>query len=456
MSRRLFGTDGIRARFGAYPLNRPTVTALGRRLADRLERTEAPPQVVLGGDTRSSTPALVAWLAAGLRDGGARVRFAGTVPTPAVAFLVRQLGADAGIAVSASHNPSAYNGLKLFDRDGYKWSTAEEQRFERQIPGPGELPEPAGEATLPQPEPALAAAYLDHLRASVGAGRPLAGLELVVDAANGAAAPYAEELFAALGARPRMLGDAPDGKNINLDCGSTAPAALTAATIGDGRRLGIAFDGDADRALFADGTGELRDGDAVLYLWASWLDRHGKLEPRRIVATSMSNLGLERALAVAGIEVVRCDVGDREVVETMRREGIRLGGEQSGHLVHLDLGTTGDGLLTALQIAAMVAAEGRPLEELLRGFRRFPQVLLNVPVASKPRLDSLPEVAAAAREVRGTLGEEGRLVLRYSGTEPLARVMIEGPEDELIRSLARRLAQAIAGSIGSAESEGAA
>jgi phosphoglucosamine mutase len=446
VSERLFGTDGMRGRAGDYPLDRPTVTALGRAvaLADEDER----PTVVLAGDSRESTPALCAWLAAGLEAGGAAVRYAGMLPTPGVAWLVQQLGAAAGISVSASHNPHRDNGIKLFDRAGRKWRPADERRLERALPGPAPDSDASTVAAPPEADSALADLYLEALAGSLPAGRPLDGLRVVLDSANGAAAPYAAELFGNLGARVQSLNDAPNGRNINLDCGSTAPAGLAAATAAAGAALGVAFDGDADRAIFADEHGAVRDGDAALYLWATDLHHRGRLEPPRIVATTMSNLGLERALAEAGIGLVRCGVGDRVVVETMLRDGVILGGEQSGHLIHLGMSTTGDGQLTALQLAAIVHRSGRGLAELLAPFRRYPQVLLNIPVKCKPDLAGLPAVAAAAGHVEQTLGADGRLVLRYSGTEPLARVMIEGPEESLVATLAEELAVVIRRELG--------
>jgi phosphoglucosamine mutase len=282
----------------------------------------------------------------------------------------------------------------------------------------------------------------------MGSERPLAGLAIGLDAAHGAAAPFAERLFSGLGARVVAFGDRPNGDNINVERGSTHPEHLAGEVVRQGLDLGIAFDGDADRAILVDERGAVRDGDAILYLWARHLLSTGELASPKIVATSMSNLGLERALAEIGVEVVRCGVGDRVVVETMQGQGIVLGGEQSGHVVDLELSTTGDGLLTGLIVAALAAAAGRPLSELLAGFVRFPQVLLNVPVATKPELESLPQVAAAARRVEDELGADGRLVLRYSGTEPLARVMIEGPDQATIERQAGELAAAIEQAIG--------
>lgn len=449
MSHRLFGTDGIRAPFGQYPLDRPTLTALGREVAHHLRRS-APrtgrPLVVAGGDTRESTPEIARYLAAGLREGGAELRFAGVIPTPGVAHLTRELGAAAGIAVSASHNPYPDNGVKLIDAQGFKWQDADERAIEEGLKAAAGSALPAEAETAV--DPSLREAYLAHLRALLPGVRPLAGLRIVLDTGNGAASPYAAELFGSLGAEVVLLHAEPDGRNVNQGCGSTAPAEAARRTAEAGAPLGAAFDGDADRCILVDDRGEVRDGDAILYLWATWLQKRGALRPAKIVATTMSNLGLERALAREGIGIVRCDVGDRFVVAALQREGLRLGGEQSGHVVDLTLASTGDGLLTALQMAAIVQEAGRPLSELLAGFRRYPQILKNVRVGRKVPFAELPRVTAAAQEVERELGEDGRLVLRYSGTEPLARIMIEGPEQERIDGLAAEIEREILSALG--------
>jgi phosphoglucosamine mutase len=457
---RLFGTDGIRAPFGEYPLDRATVTALGRHLAESLrERTgESEPQVVVGGDTRESTPALCGWIAAGLAAGGADARYVGVLPTAGIAYLVRSLGTEAGVVVSASHNPYPDNGIKLLDAWGFKWTEAEETALEARllgdVPGGRAAADPGADEGPGRPETGLARRYVDALASILPGRRPLEGLRVALDTGNGAASALAGPLFERLGADVRVIHAEPDGRNVNLECGSTDPRDLSRTVTAEGRHLGMAFDGDADRAILIDEAGRERDGDAILYLWAVELAANGTLVPPLIVATSMSNLGLERALARRGIGVVRCGVGDRVVVETMRRREIVLGGEQSGHVVQLDLSTTGDGLLTALQVAFLVAREARaegsatPLSDLLEDFERYPQVLLNVRVREKPDLEELPAVAAAVRAVEERLGADGRLVLRYSGTEPLARVMIEGPEQELIEELAGRIASAIEDEIG--------
>jgi phosphoglucosamine mutase len=447
---RLFGTDGIRAPFGQFPLDQPTVTLLGLRLAESLRRQTEEPRVIIGGDTRDSTAVLCSWLAAGLEGAGGRALYGGVLPTPAIAALGADLDADAGIAVSASHNPHPDNGIKLFDRRGFKWEPAAEEELEDLLEaGAGGLAD-SHTGSL-SPDPGLAGRYLDALRRLCPDPQPLSGLKMVVDCAHGAASPFAATLFRELGSQVIALGDRPDGRNINAGVGSTAPSAMALAVVEHGADLGVAFDGDADRAILADETGRVRDGDAMLFAWARDLLTGDRLRPPRIVATSMSNLGLERALAPLGVSVTRCDVGDRTVVATMRREGILLGGEQSGHLVHLGISTTGDGLVTALQMATLLCRSGEPLSALLADFRRFPQTLRNVRVTRKPELLSLPRVAAAAAEVERRLGDSGRLVLRYSGTEPLARVMIEGPDAAEIETLAQLLISAIQNEVGERE-----
>jgi len=457
--RRWFGTDGIRAPFGQAPLDEPTVRALGLALGARLDhRQGARARVVLGGDTRASTPVLMRWLASALVHQGVDLCLAGMLPTPGIAWLTRDLGADAGLVVSASHNPSSDNGIKLLDGRGFKWRIEDEAALETAMLQQLEAPPPSAQ---PAPPPPLGRqvidGYLASLVASVGASdarengahqAPLGQLRIALDTANGAASPFAAKIFRRLGAQVRASADRPDGSNINRDCGSTHPQAIAAFTRTSGADLGFAFDGDADRVLVADETGTVHDGDAMLYLLARDLDACGQLPSHAVVATSMSNLGLEIALRREGIALVRCDVGDRAVVETLRARGLRLGGEQSGHLVDLVLSTTGDGMLTALRLAALRARTAQPLSTMLRDFERLPQLIENVRVASKPDWTRLASVERARREVCAALGQEGRLVLRYSGTEPLARIMIEGRERTTIEALAGHLAAAIRAAIG--------
>lgn len=445
----LFGTDGVRGSFGSPPLDEPTVRRLAAALADELSEGGASPRIVLGGDTRDSTPVLCRWVGSELAARGGSLVFLGTVPTPCVAHTAARLGAACGVAVSASHNPHPDNGIKLIDSRGFKWAPEAELALERRMVtlAPGADPVRRGFATdeLPAVDRGAVDDWLEHLSVAVGEGqeRPLDGLGVALDTGHGAASPYARSLFEALGARVVVANDTPDGRNINAGCGSTHPAVLAELVRRHGCDLGFSFDGDADRVVMADEKGAVRDGDAVLYLWGRELDRLGELPGHRVVATSMSNLGLEVALRRDGIELVRCDVGDREVVATMERDGVVLGGEQSGHIVHRRSSTTGDGLLTALHMASLRSEAGRPLSALLAGFERFPQLIHNVRVRHKPALESIPEVVAARRSIDEELGENGRLVLRYSGTEPLVRIMLEGPEQGTIEGLSKRLAEVL-------------
>ena len=467
----------MRAAFGTPPLDRSTVQAVGYWFA-RLSMLADPPAdppagarplLVLGGDTRDSREEITGWLAAAVHSAGAEVRSAGVVPTPAVAFLVTELGAMGGIVISASHNPWTDNGVKLIGPDGFKVDPSVEQAIEDRVGAPplGAPPSDApplgapASGTPPLGAPAfwpasggpteeaeLADRYLHHLRASLPTALPLDGLRVAIDAANGAASPHAARLFRSLGADCRVTCDRPDGRNINRDCGSTCTDRIVAFTRETGSDLGAALDGDADRAILCDHRGRICDGDVLLYVWASHLAARDLLPGRRIVATTMSNMGLERALEPRGVEVLRCGIGDREVAGTMRREGVRLGGEQSGHLLDLDLATTGDGLLTAAAIAGIVAASGRSLADLASGFRRFPQVLRNVPVREKLPLDGVPGLSDAVASAERELGSSGRVLLRYSGTEPLARVMIEGPDQRQIEGLCDRIAHVIEAELG--------
>ncbi len=443
---RLFGTDGIRAPFGEAPLDEATVRRVAVALAAELAR---PARLVLGGDTRDSTPVLCRWLSETLGAHGVDCTYLGVLPTPAVAVLVRRLEADGGIALSASHNPHPDNGIKLIDADGFKWAAEAERRLEVRLASDGGASLSDGATAAGELVPVAGALeeYLEELTTPLlasGSGPALEGLRIAIDAANGAASSSAGELFRRLGAEATVVHAEPDGTNINAGCGSTYPEVVANLTRDSGSDLGFAFDGDADRVIIADEGGEVRDGDAILYLWAKELADRSELPGRRIVATSMSNLGLETALRSEGISVVRCDVGDRAVVRTMREQGIVLGGEQSGHIVHLGLGTQGDGLMTAIHVAVLCRRAGKPLSKLLAGFQRFPQLLHNVRVRHQPAFETLPRVMAVHDAVVEELGDEGRLVLRYSGTEPLARVMLEGRDRQRIEALAAELTTVIA------------
>lgn len=453
---KLFGTDGIRARYGAAPLDPATLVAIGRAVRGLLEEHGNAAHLVMAGDTRESTPDLARHLLQGL-GAGLRVDWGGVLPTPAVAILARGSGADLGVALSASHNPFHDNGIKFFDHDGFKFDDDQEADLEARIRSELEaVAEASGEGLLappelPTPDPRLLDAYLDALTASTtdsGRPAPLSGFRVVLDAGHGAAFRVAPMAFERLGAEVHVLCDAPNGRNINDACGSTAPEQAAARTRELGADIGFAFDGDADRVIVVDEQGAIRDGDELLVVLARAALQAGALEPAEIVATSMSNLGLERALQEDGISVARCDVGDRAVVAMLRERGLRIGGEQSGHLVDLAHSTTGDGVRTALDIARMVHDSARPFGALAHGFARFPQTLINVPVTDKPPFDSVPSVLDALADAEQELRGRGRVVLRYSGTESLARVMVEADDPELVERLGETLAGVIAAELG--------
>ena len=445
-ARRLFGTDGIRAVAGEFPLDANTIFACGLALGHSL-RNSVPgsfPKVLLGRDTRESSPWIAAVLAAGLRETGARVESAGVVPTPAVAFLARTHGFQAGVVISASHNPWQDNGIKLFGGDGYKLADAVELAMEDEIlhhASRSVAPDPA--TLIPvEDNAALQADYIQFLLSCVPRLR-LKGLRIVVDCANGAAAAVAPELFRRLGGDVILQNIVPNGRNINLDCGALHPASVAAEVTVRGADLGLTFDGDADRCMLAGSHNNVINGDAILLMAARDLKARGLLTGDLVVATTMSNMGLEAALRRSGIKMLRAPVGDRYVLEEMQKHNAALGGEQSGHILLPHLATTGDGLLTALVVLDLVARTNKGIDELTEDLKVFPQVIVNVKVREKRPLDEIPAVAAAIRAAEEELKDTGRVVIRYSGTEALARVMIEAESEEAMR----RHAEAIAGAI---------
>lgn len=446
MAKRLFGTDGIRGVPGTPPLDDATLYATGRALGTYLRREHGGAHVLLGMDTRESGPDIAALLAQGLKRAGADVSFAGIITTPGVACLVRQNDFQAGVVISASHNPYHDNGVKLFSHAGMKFPDAEEEKMEAEI-----LAVPSDGVPKERPplvaDDTLHAEYLEFLRSRVIPGAKLPGFRIVLDCANGAAYQLGPELFRALGADVVAMGTEPDGRNINAGCGSLHLAGLRKRVLDEGATLGVAFDGDADRALFVCGSGRIVNGDGVLLAMARFLNEAHALKGQRVVATSMSNLGLERALARDGISMARAAVGDRYVLEEMLKSGNNLGGEQSGHIIFLDDSPAGDGLLTAVKVASLVSMRGS-LESLVEGWKDYPQVIVNVKVKDKPPLESLPEVARALREAEVKLGDSGRVVLRYSGTEPLARVMVEAERDADVQRFSQSIAEALRSAIG--------
>jgi phosphoglucosamine mutase len=446
MAKELFGTDGIRGVPGTPPLDDQTLFATGRALGGFLLREHGSAHALIGMDTRESGPHIAAVLAAGLEKAGASAEFAGVITTPGIACLVRQNDFQAGVVISASHNPYHDNGVKLFSHAGMKFPDAVEETLEAEILRL--RPEAVSHG-----RPALVAnharhvEYLDFLRSRMIDNVKLAGLRVVLDCANGAAYQLGPELFRALNADVVATGVHPDGRNINAGCGSLYLEGLQKRVLAEGARLGVAFDGDADRALFVGESGHVVNGDGVLLAVARYLKAHQLLKNQRVVATSMSNLGLERALAHEGISLARAAVGDRYVLEEMLKSENNLGGEQSGHIIFLDDSPAGDGLLTAVKIACLVALRGS-LGSLVEGLKDYPQKIVNVKVKSKPPLDSLPEVARALAEAEAALGDNGRIVLRYSGTEPLARVMVEAERDADVLRYSQSIAHALRSSIG--------
>ncbi len=459
--RQLFGTDGIRGVAGEYPLDHATVYAIGRACGARLVRRSANARVVLGQDTRESSGWIAEALARGLTDSGCGFASAGVLTTPGVAYLTRTHGFSAGIVISASHNPWQDNGIKLFGPNGMKLADEIEQEIEAEIFEHIDLlaAHQHDEASLMDQilpgDAQLRTDYETWLAESVQVGTTnasgLQGLRILIDCANGAASAIAPELFARLGISAVALHTAPNGRNINDGCGALHPEHVAAELL---RRpgqfdLGITLDGDADRALFCDSLGNIINGDAVLLIAARDMKARGRLAHDTVVATTMSNMGLEKALHVHGIQMLRSNVGDKYVLEDMRKTGATLGGEQSGHILFMDAdSTTGDGLLTALRVLEVVARSGQSLRDLTSEFKVFPQVIRNVKVREKTAMSQLPTVAAAIHTAEQELDGNGRVVVRYSGTEKLARVMIEAESEALMHHHADAIAGALQAAIG--------
>ncbi|MGO8933159.1 MAG: phosphoglucosamine mutase [Terracidiphilus sp.] len=452
-TRKLFGTDGIRAVAGESPLDPTTIYGVGLALAHTLRKTVPRPKVLFGRDTRESGPWIAATLAEGLRQAGAIVESAGVVTTPAVAFLARTHGFHAGVVISASHNPWADNGIKLFGADGFKLPDAVELAMEEEIlfhAAQVKISDPHCFAPV-EDNAALQGDYIQFLIDCVP-GLSLSGLKIVADCANGAAAAIAPELLRRLNgdgcAHITLLNIAPDGRNINAQCGALHPEFVAREVKSRGADLGLTFDGDADRCMMACSSGNVINGDAILLIAARDLKARGMLTGDVVVATTMSNMGLEAALKHSGIRMLRAPVGDRYVLEMMQKEDAALGGEQSGHILFPHLATTGDGLLTALVVLDLLARTGKSIGELTADLKVFPQVIVNVKVREKKPLETIPAVVDAIRAAESELADKGRVVIRYSGTEPLARVMIEAESEEAMRRHAEAIAAAIRGELG--------
>ncbi|MEW6660801.1 MAG: phosphoglucosamine mutase [Bacillota bacterium] len=436
----LFGTDGVRG-VANRDLTPELAYQLGRAGAHILARTTARPTITVGRDTRISGDMLQAALTAGLCSVGANVINLGILPTPALAYLTKALGATAGAMISASHNPFGDNGIKFFAANGYKLPDAVELEIEKLVAaGADNLPRPTGDGigqVADQPE--AINLYLESVRSTVNTS--LAGIKVVVDCANGAASAVAPRLLESLGMQVFPIFNLPDGVNINAGCGSTHPEALCRAVVDKGADLGLAFDGDADRVLAVDAQGNLVDGDQILVAWALDLQQRQKLAGNTVVVTVMSNLGLFQALERAGIQTKRTKVGDRYVLEEMLNSGAVLGGEQSGHIIFLEHNTTGDGLLTGLQLIRIMAASSRSLGQLAVQMTKFPQVLVNVRVKDKAKAAAAPALLEALARAEAILGNQGRLLVRPSGTEPLIRIMAEGPDQAQLEQLVGEIAQ---------------
>jgi phosphoglucosamine mutase len=444
---RLFGTDGVRGTAGKYPLDHSTVRRLGAALVRALPHAGADrPRLLVGRDTRESGGWIEAELAHGAAAEGAQVASAGVVPTPAVAYLTRTEGYDAGVVISASHNPFEDNGIKVFSGRGEKFTERVEHQVEAIVADPSWHVGSGVPAEVPRVH--LAGAYLDHLRAVLPPEVRPGGFKIAIDCANGATTTVAPQLFAGLGMDVTVIGNEPDGRNINLHCGSTHPQELAQTVTEIGAQVGVAFDGDGDRAIFVDHLGRIVNGDAVLLMCARQLEREGRLKGHAIVATVMSNIGLELALQEHGIGLVRCAVGDKYVMEEMLSRNLSLGGEQSGHIIFSDYLFTGDGLCTALNVLRVVLVTGQPLADLAADLVSYPQVLLNVRVREKTDLKTIPAVAAVIDQVEARVAGQGRLLVRYSGTEPLLRVMLEGRHEPEIRGWAQEIVDAVKRELG--------
>ena len=447
--RKLFGTDGIRAVAGEAPLDQQTIYAVGLALAHTLSRHGATSRVVLGMDTRESSEWISATLAAGLRGGGATVHSAGVITTPGIAFLARKHEFSAGVVISASHNPWQDNGIKVFGHDGYKLPDEQELEIEDEIfRRLADASFSSQESTKALPvQSSYRHDYETFLR-QVVPGLSLHGKSVVLDCANGAASAIAPELFATLGGTVHLTHSRPDGRNINEHCGALHPEIVAAETIARKADVGITLDGDADRSLFADANGKVVNGDAILLLAARDLQARGALENNTVVATTMSNMGLEAALGISQIRMLRAPVGDKYVLQMMRQNNATLGGEQSGHILFPSHSTTGDGLMTALLVLDIVQRAGKPLHQLVSDMKVFPQVIVNVRVREKQPLEQIPEVSARIEEAELALKGKGRVVVRYSGTEALARIMIEAESREEMERHAERIAKAIRSELG--------
>lgn len=448
MPKKLFGTDGVRGIANCEPMTAETTLKLGRAIAgySLSHRSGSRHRILVGKDTRLSSDMLECALCAGICSMGVDALLVGPMPTPSIAFLTMNMRCDAGVVISASHNPFHDNGIKFFGRDGFKLSDEAEEQIERFVlTENGELPRPSTESLgrTERIDDALGR-YVVFVKSSVPRTMTLEGMRIVLDCANGAAYRAAPLVFEELGAEVLATGICPTGRNINLGCGSLHPEVVSSEVLRTGAHVGVALDGDADRVIFSDENGRFIDGDQIMGLIAWDMIRKGELKKKTLVATVMSNIGLELAMEEMGGKLVRTPVGDRYVVEKMRQEGYNFGGEQSGHLIFLDRNTSGDGILSALQVLRVMKETGKSLSELASRVRKFPQFLKNVEVSCQRDLDEVPEVRKVIKECSEILKGKGRLLIRYSGTQPVCRIMAEGDNEHDVRRVVDMVSDAIA------------
>ena len=439
--KKLFGTDGIRATAGEYPLDYNSVCTLGYALIELLKAEKLPSRVIIGRDTRESGQWIEQAIFQGIEDARGKALSAGLIPTSAVSFLTKQQGFSAGIVISASHNPYQDNGIKIFSAEGIKIANGWEAILEQAIIEGGR--EVRREEIAISSDNALSHDYVRFLKSRFEGVRLSRKIKIVLDCSNGASSHIAPMIFSDLGFDVIALNASPDGMNINRECGSLYPQKLAEKVVETGADIGVAYDGDADRALWVDESGQVLNGDHTLFVLSQFMKEKNRLKTDTVVATTMSNMGLEIALGKLGIQLVRTQVGDKYVLEELMRINGNLGGEQSGHTIFLDDCPTGDGILTSLKMLEVMITKDTTLSRMVAGFEEYPQILKNVPVSKKPDMQAYPEIIKAIKEVEALLADSGRLNVRYSGTEPLARIMIEGPDMQQIEKYGAELASII-------------
>jgi len=446
--REIFGTDGVRGEANRPPMVPETVLRLGMAAGTFFYNLKEKPKIIIGKDTRLSGYMIESALMSGICSMGTDVYLVGPLPTPAIAFLTRSMRADAGIVISASHNPFQDNGIKLFGGDGMKLPDDKEAEIEGLMEADFQIRPTHGAVGRAYRLDDAGGRYIVYAKSSIPREMTLEGVKIVVDCANGATYKVAPSILSELGADVVSIGNSPDGVNINQGCGSTNTGDMIDKVIETGADIGIALDGDGDRAILCDGNGSIVDGDDILFICAQRMEQAGEMEKRGITGTIMTNMGLETAFRAKGIELTRTAVGDRYVLEEMLRSGIKLGGEPSGHLIFLDHGTTGDGIITALQVLRVMVETGIPLADLRKGWQRYPQLMVNLRVESKPVLEEQPWYAQVVKEARTAMGEDHLLSLRYSGTEPLLRVTVSCASEDLVKSVSERICAVAAEHLG--------